>query len=694
MIRAPQPASMETYGMMSFEGEVMRDYLDRSSYNEIRQALDERQPLTTPQIEAFAKAALQWAYDRDCTHVAHVFQPLTGGVAEKHDVLFEMQRGGSIQPFFSGKRLLSSETDGSSFPVLGARTTHEARGNCIWDPRSAVTVSKHGDATTLRVPAIFYSWNGHALDYKTPLLRSEDALGQALLGCLKEIGETEHTRVHVFSGLEQEFFLVDRHVYDRRPDLQQTGRTLLGRSAARGQDHADHYFRVMSPRAQQCIHDAEKELWQLGVPNSTRHREVAPGQFEMAAYYQEANQSNDNNLLMMQVIRDVAARHGLVALFHEKPFAHLNGSGKHNNWSFGTNVDGTMLSPSSKYFMLALAAFVKGVHTHNDVVRASVAGASNDHRIGSHEAPPGIMSIYLGGAATDMVQNAMHGKEAVSSHKKEPQAFGVSYLPEFIRQATDRNRTSPISFCDNRFELRALGSSHNSAWSTTVLNTVTAEAFNSLTESIRQAKAKGVENPMEEVIAQTFREHQDILFDGDGYSQEWHEEARRRGLFEAVDTPTALSVLEKEKTQKLFTSCNVLSAEELSTRSQVFNSNYVLDVRVEVRCMVDMLCQQVVPETLRYLNSFKGAQGDLQELETDIQLQLAGVLKGVKALREADKKASQLFDEGRFAEAAHEIRASGVSAMEEARACADQLEALVDSTEWSLPSYREMHSIV
>jgi len=294
-----------------------------------------------------------------------------------------------------------------------------------------------------------------------------------------------------------------------------------------------------------------------------------------------------------------------------------------------------------------------------------------------------------------MGQNAIRGEEAVaSSHQKEKQAFGVSYLPEFVRQATDRNRTSPISFCDNRFELRALGSSANSAWSTTVLNTVTADSFKHLTEAIRQAKAEGVKNPMQEVIARTLREHQDILFDGDGYSKEWHEEARRRGLFEAADTPSALRVLEFEKTQKLFSSCQVLSPEELTTRTQVFNSNYFLDVRVELRCLVDMLCQQVIPETLRYLNSFKGSQGELQELETDIQLQLAGVLKGVKALREADKKTSQLFDDSQFTEAARVIRASGVPLMEEVRTYADQLEALVDGKEWSLPSYRELHTVV
>eukprot|EP00339_Tiarina_fusa_P022254 CAMPEP_0117049664 /NCGR_PEP_ID=MMETSP0472-20121206/34291_1 /TAXON_ID=693140 ORGANISM="Tiarina fusus, Strain LIS" /NCGR_SAMPLE_ID=MMETSP0472 /ASSEMBLY_ACC=CAM_ASM_000603 /LENGTH=670 /DNA_ID=CAMNT_0004763153 /DNA_START=66 /DNA_END=2074 /DNA_ORIENTATION=+ len=666
----------------------MKDYFDKATYEEIIDALDEKKQFSKETMEKFAEGALKWATQHNCTHLTHVFQPLSGSMGEKHDIMFTIDSEGTISSSMDASRLLSGEPDASSFPNGGTRPTHAARGNNIWDPRSYLTIAKLGNAVTMRIPSIFVGWNGLALDFKTPLLRSEVALERETLKVLHLLGKTEHTRVESHCGLEQEFFLIDEDFYNKRPDLMITGRTLFGSNPSRGQDHSDRYFGWQSTRAQDCIFEMEQEFWKLGIPNSTRHREVAPGQYEMAPMFQRANQSNDNNLIMMQVMTEVAKRHKLVCLFHEKPFANLNGSGKHNNWSFGTNEVGTFFSPKSEFFMLAVAAFVRGVHIHGDLLRSSVATSGNDHRLGGHEAPPGIMSIYCGGDITDMIQRAMKGEDySYRGDSRVEQNFGVPYLPSFTRQACDRNRTSPIAFCGNRFEFRAVGSSVNTAWSTTILNTITAESMKVICEDLEKAISAGVENPLATVIANTLKEHQDVLYEGNGYSEEWIKEAERRKLPNTANTPAALECLSLARVEDLFVNSNVLTKEELDARREVFYSNFCLDVTVELRCFINLCYKLIVPAAYRQLELMKNCGAGLTTQEEAVKKLIQEFHAGLNELKELDTKVSAESD---CTKLANFIQSEVRPAMEKVRIIADILEAQVDKNFWQCPTYHEM----
>jgi len=618
-----------------------------------------------------------------CTHITHVFQPLSGIFGEKHDIMFKISADGDAAPHLKGSTLMSGEPDGSSFPNGGVRPTHAARGNTLWDPRSLLTIGNLGKASTLRVPSIFVAWTGVSLDFKTPLLRSENALAKATLNALKASGDNTHTRVESHCGLEQEFFLIDEPLFRERPDLVQTGRTLIGLEPPRGQDHSDRYFGFQATRVQDCLFDIEQELWRLGIPNSTRHREVAPGQYEMAPLFQNANQANDNNLLMMEIMKEIAKKHGLVALFHEKPFARLNGSGKHNNWSFGTDKDRTFFSPKSPNFLLAVAAFVRGVHLHGDILRSAVATSGNDHRLGGHEAPPGIMSMYVGDDIEDMIQRAINGEEVTYEDGSQLQEFGIGYLPSFKRQACDRNRTSPIAFCGNRFEFRAVGSSVNTAWSTTVLNAITAESMQYLADEIEKAVAAG-EKPFS-VISKTLREHQCVIFNGDGYSAEWPVEAERRGLLNIPNTASALPALSTERAQNLFQSQNILTNEELEVRRNVFYDNFNLDLQVELRCMIQLCKGNVLPAVYRH-------QSKMGEYASEASMKKLTALshklrEQVTTLSDLETQAEGIQDNVALAEF---MQNSVRPELEAVRTTCDDLESLVDASCWQLPTYHQM----
>lgn len=499
------------------------------------------------------------------------------------------------------------------------------------------------------------------------------------------IGDTAHKTITTNCGLEQEYFFIDEKLYFKRPDIMNTGRTLLGSDASRGQDHSDRYFGWQANRIQNCIYEMEQEFWKVGIPNSTRHREVAPGQYEMAPMFQNANQSNDNNQLMMSIMKEVALKHGLRVLLHEKPFANVNGSGKHDNWSFGSNVEGTFFVPKSKYFLLATAAFVRGVHLYGDLLRSTVATSGNDHRLGGHEAPPGIISIYTGEAAYDMIQRSIRGEDASFRGSKNDQTFGVDYLPKFERQPNDRNRTSPIAFCGNRFEFRAVGSSVNTAWPTTVLNTITADSMNYIASEIEKAKAAGNENPLDSVISAVLKEHECVIFNGNGYSEEWLVEAEKRGLKNIPHTAAALKVLKEDSIRELFNRTSVLSAEELEIRRNVFYSNFALDIGVELKCLINMIDQLVLPAAFKHLKLISDAG-----VETGRAAIVANVNKlseAVENLRALNEKLSGMecdVEKTEFLQA--EVR----PAMDAARTPADALELQVDQALWPLPSYHEM----
>merc|ERR1712137_692443 len=606
------PGGLDHFGELCFNRNAMRKYFPNDAEKYIN-AIESKAHWTPELLEGFSDGVHKWAADNGCTHVTHVFQPLSGVLGEKHDIMFKVDENGGVKTSLKSSNILSSEPDASSFPNGGLRPTHQARGNCIWDPQSYMTIGKMGDACTLRIPAIFVSWTGHALDYKTPLLRSEQALQNATLKCFDAIGEKGNTRVDSHCGLEQEFFLVEEEFYNNRPDLLITGRTLIGRDASRGQDHSDRYFGFQSTRMQDCIFEMEQEFWKLGIPNSTRHREVAPGQYEMAPSFERANQANDNNLIMMQVMREVAKRHGLTVLLHEKPFANLNGSGKHNNWSFGTNKYTSFFKPENPWFNLATAAFVRGIHLHGDLLRASVA------------------------------------------------------------------------FCGNRFEFRAVGSSVNTAWSTTCLNTIQAESMEYLAKRIAEEKAGGASDPVAKVVAEVLNQHKDIIFNGDGYSDAWVTEAASRGLPNAKDSVDALARFNTDKNRKLFSSLNVLSEAELNARSEVFYDNFYLDVVVELRCLVELCNTYVLPSAYKQYSIMRDCPGAGDRTKELVSL-INNMNAAINECNILDDKLDNLDNVSQAQLIKKEVRPK----MNQLRELSDTIEGIVANNLWTLPTYHSM----
>ena len=604
-------------------------------------------------------------------------------MGEKHDVFLS----DVYKKPFNAKQLLSSESDASSFPNGGLRTTSKAKGNCVWDPQSLLTIVKTGESSYLRIPSVFIGWSGEALDYKTPLLRSEEALNSAMLRVTQLLGDKKVDRVNAYAGLEQEFFLINREDFDSRPDLVSCGRTLVGAEPRRGQRLSDNYYGSHSTKVQDTIYAMEQDFWRLAIPSQTRHSEVAPSQYEIAPRFQLSNQANDNNMLMMYLMKEIAKENQFVCLFDEKPFANLNGSGKHTNWSFGANnASDCFFSPSSPYFMLATAAFVRAIHLNAGLLRASTASASNDHRLGGFEAPPGIISVNVTEEIQELINRCIAGEDYSFKESTNTHNHGVSYLPSVVRDGGDRNRTSPISFCGNRFEVRATGSSANAGWPITILNTITADSLNYIADKLEEAPV--TKQSIQKILANVFSEHKDIIFNGNNYTKDWIKEAQKRGLPNAADTPSALAFLETEQTRSLFSRTRVLSESELSARHSIFLEKFNLDVQVEINVLIDMVNQFILPSCFEYLVFLKSVPDlEIAQLET-IKTNLTGLQKSLEQLTKISNKLQGLDDK----DAATLITKKARPAMNDVRKFVDTLELVVAQKFWPFPSYQDLLS--
>jgi glutamine synthetase len=698
------PAS-ELFGTLTFAGEVMRKHLPDEVYRKLRQTMERGLPLDPAIASAVATAMKKWALEQGATHYTHWFQPLTGSTAEKHDAFLSPNSEGSAIESFSGDQLTQGEPDASSFPSGGIRETFEARGYTAWDASSPAFIFKTGDTPTLCIPTAFVSWTGEALDKKTPLLRSLQALSEQALRILRIFGtDAGVSQIITTLGCEQEYFLIDRKFYDRREDLRLCGRTLIGAPAPKGHQLDDHYFGAIPERVMAFMSEVERRLYELGVPLKTRHNEVAPNQFEFAPVYENANVATDHQMLTMQILRSVAEHHGFVCLLHEKPFAGINGSGKHNNWSMATDTGLNLLDPheeahTNMQFLVFLMAVIRAVDLHADLLRASIANAGNDHRLGANEAPPAVISVYLGEMLSDILDQLERG-EPNSTRKGGALHLGARTLPQIPRHGGDRNRTSPFAFTGNKFEFRGVGSSASIAWPNTVLNTIVAESLDYLaTELERRAGKKP--NParlrvaVKALLKSLVKKHRRVVFDGDNYSPGWHQEAKRRRLPSLPSAADTLPVLKTRAAQALFEKYGVLSRRELEARVEVMLEQYSTVVAIEARTLVSMLKREVLPAALRFQAELgQAAEATLDAgvkcPDTKAQLQqvvdlIADLRKAIQAVEAAET--GQLGD--RVRQARH-VRDKLLPAMAQARALSDTLEQLIPDDLWPLPRYSEM----
>lgn len=696
----------DIFGENCFNSRAQKRYLAPKLAKEVERRIANHLPLTAEQAESFAAGLLRWAVERGATHYTHWFHPLTGGSAQKHDS-FVTKHEDHVITAFTGKTLSIGEPDASSFPSGGLRETHAARGYTVWDPSSPCFLIQHGDTATLYIPTVFFSWKGHAQDEKTPLLASNEALNREGLRLLHAAGEAGHTSLHSDAGVEQEFFLIDRDYALKRPDILQTGRTLIGTAPPKGQSLDDHYFGDLTARTMLLINDAEIEMWRLGIAQTTRHKEVAPGQYEIAPVFVPTSVASDNNVLVMETLRRVAHEHGMEVLFHEKPFAGLNGSGKHNNWSVGTNLIPSLFQPgavpqANKTFMLFIAAVVRAVDKHQDLIRISVASASNDHRLGANEAPPAIISIYLGDDIADAVDKFMAGDMTPPSERGTDK-LGFSCLPTFEKDATDRNRTSPFAFTGNKFEFRAVGSQQTPHRSCYILNTILAEACSEMADEI-ESRAGGktgdeLDAVVNEVIREQFSTHERIVFNGDSYSEEWHREAEfDRGLLNLRTTPQALAQLDTPKNRDLFDKMGVFSPEVLTARSNIWHEEYITKLVTEGNAFAHIVDTRVLPAAIatqdRLASAISNAKaaggrvgaGQMERLNTLNDLIDAATAGSTEVSRLAEEVEEQ---DGLQAQATFACDVL-LAKMTEVREAVDKLEELCESGTWSLPSYHEM----
>jgi len=684
----------EFYGENVFSIKTMRNYLSEHAYESLLATICEGRSLDPGIADETADAMKTWALSRGATHFTHWFQPLTGTTAEKHDSFIVPDRQGGVILQFSGKELIKGEPDASSFPSGGLRATFEARGYTAWDPTSPAFIKEGANGATLCIPTAFVGYHGEALDRKTPLLRSIEALSKQVCRLAGLFGiDSDGRRAFAELGAEQEYFLVDKKVFGRRLDLLQTGRTLFGRRPAKHQQMNDHYFGAIKSRVLAFMEALDKELWRLGIPARTRHNEVCPAQFEVAPVFEELNLAVDHNMLMMQVMREVADQHEFVCLLHEKPFAGVNGSGKHNNWNIVGPDGKNWLRPGENphedaKFLTMICVLMKAVDSYPELLRASVATAGNDHRLGAHEAPPAILSIFLGEELTRIIEQLEHGGGAAA----KPGAtlhVGVSSLPPLPQDITDRNRTSPFAFTGNKFEFRAIGSSQSCAGPNTVLNTIVAEALDGVCTELEAALAQGknFNDALAGVLQGLVREHKRILFDGDNYTQEWRELAARRGLPSIRTTPEALAVYEQERIGALFEKHAVLSGRELKSRLEVYRQEYEGLVCIEAGCAVTIARTMILPAVLAYEEQVARTIRDVQAVGRDCALDGARAL-----LRQLCAEAEKAADTATRLES---TLADGYSdtlpaLMLELREAVDMLEGLVPHAAWPLPSYAEM----
>jgi glutamine synthetase len=683
----PEPAA---FGGNVFSTAVQREWLDADVFTLLQATIDRGETLDPALANAVARAMKEWALTKGATHYSHWFQPLTGATAEKHDSFFNPDGDGGALAEFSGAELVQGEPDASSFPNGGIRATFEARGYTAWDPTSPAFVLESADGAVLCIPTAFASWTGDALDQKIPLLRSMDALSLAATKALAVLGD-DVARVTATVGLEQEYFLVDAEYAHARPDLLLTGRTLFGAEPPRGQQLDDHYFGSIPERVLACMLEAERKLAALGVPVKTRHNEVAPGQYEIAPQFENANVALDHQQLTMQVLRTTARRFGLVALLHEKPFAGVNGSGKHNNWSLSTDAGQNLLSPGATphenlRFLFFCSAVIKAVDTHQGLLRASAAAAGQDHRLGANEAPPAIISMYLGGELEAIFESIARGERG-SGGPSERLGLGTPVLPRLSKHNADRNRTSPMAFTGNKFEFRALGASQSASLSTTILNTIIADAITALRRAVQARTAAGeeLEAAIRAVVADTYRTHGRIVFDGDGYSAAWELEAERRGLANLRTTPDALPELIGDATVRVFAEHSVLSARELEARYEVLLEQYSEQLAIEARTAARMARTLLLPAALRGRERIVAAGGPLEApLLAELDPPLGELHRALRALEATlDAPAHGL-------EGACRLRDTVPARLADLRGAADTLEGLVAASEWPLPSYVEL----
>ena len=683
----------ELFGSLVFNEGTMKERLSSASYSAWKKCVTEGTPLDLSTANEIAEAMKQWAVEKGATHFTHWFQPMTGVTAEKHDSFIAPVGGGKIMMEFSGKELIRGEPDASSFPSGGLRATFEARGYTAWDPTSFAFI-KEG---SLCIPTVFCSYSGEALDKKTPLLRSMDEVSRQAVRILRLFGDTETKRVTAQVGPEQEYFLIDKALYEKREDLRMCGRTLFGAKPPRGQELEDHYFGAIRPRVAAYMKDLDETLWALGVLSKTKHNEVAPAQHEMAPVFSDANSACDQNQLAMEMMKKVADRHGLVCLLHEKPFAGVNGSGKHDNWSLSTDTGKNLFKPGSTprqnaQFLLFLAAFIKGVDDYQEFLRATVAFPGNDHRLGAQEAPPAVLSIFLGDELSAVVDSIINNTDFQSTGKRTLK-IGVDSLPAIPQDNTDRNRTSPMAFTGNKFEFRMLGSSQSISGPNITLNTIMAEELEQFADELEASR--DFQADLEKLIRRVFTEHQRIIFNGNGYDEAWLKEAGKRGLSNLTSTADALPMYTAPKNVDLFVKHGIYTKEEIEARAEIHIENYSTVICIEARTMTDMIRRQILPAVSVFAGDLCSRAGTKKDLGACCQYEVSTACQ-IGSLTDALMAASDKLEMDLSAipaDAAEAMRYSHdvlIPDMDTARRAADQLETLTSSDRWPFPTYSDL----
>ena len=691
----------EIYGSLVFNDKIMREKLPKDMYKALKKTIENGTHLELDVANSVAVAMKEWALEHGATHYTHWFQPMTNFTAEKHDSFISPTVDGQVIMDFSGKELVKGEPDASSFPSGGLRATFEARGYTAWDPTSPAFIKDR----TLYIPTAFCSYSGEALDKKTPLLRSMDTLNKEAVKILRLLGNTEVKHINTTVGPEQEYFLVDKDLYNKRKDLIFCGRTLVGAPAPKGQEMEDHYFGTLKPRVAAYMHDLDEELWKLGIPAKTKHNEVAPAQHELAPVFDTTNVAVDHNQLTMEIMKKVAAKHNMVCLLHEKPFEGINGSGKHNNWSMSTDTGVNLLDPGktpaeNTQFLVFLVAVIKAVDDYADLLRISVASAGNDHRLGANEAPPAVVSIFLGDELTEVLK-AIENDEFFTGHGAVQMDIGAKVLPHFVKDNTDRNRTSPFAFTGNKFEFRMLGSSSSVANPNIILNTAVAEVLHQFYEELKDVPAENMDTAVHELLKKTIIDHKRVIFNGNGYTDEWIEEAETRGLYNLVSTPDALPHLIDEKNEKLLTSHHIFTDAELHSRYEIKLDNYVKTLHIEAGTLAEIIQKDLLPSITTYMEKIAQTATLKKSVVPDISVSAeASLLTQLTELSEAMTKdletlkkdtAMAEYEAGKdLLKSAKLYQSVVLSDMEKVRASADAAEVLIPDSILPYPTYGKL----
>ena len=691
----------EIYGSLVFNDKIMREKLPKDMYKALKKTIENGTHLELDVANSVAVAMKEWALEHGATHYTHWFQPMTNFTAEKHDSFISPTVDGQVIMDFSGKELVKGEPDASSFPSGGLRATFEARGYTAWDPTSPAFIKDR----TLYIPTAFCSYSGEALDKKTPLLRSMDTLNKEAVKILHLLGNTEVKHINTTVGPEQEYFLVDKDLYNKRKDLIFCGRTLVGAPAPKGQEMEDHYFGTLRPRVAAYMHDLDEELWKLGIPAKTKHNEVAPAQHELAPVFDTTNVAVDHNQLTMEIMKKVAAKHNMVCLLHEKPFEGINGSGKHNNWSMSTDTGVNLLDPGktpaeNTQFLVFLVAVIKAVDDYADLLRISVASAGNDHRLGANEAPPAVVSIFLGDELTEVLK-AIENDEFFAGHGAVQMDIGAKVLPHFVKDNTDRNRTSPFAFTGNKFEFRMLGSSSSVANPNIILNTAVAEVLHQFYEELKDVPAENMDTAVHDLLKKTIIDHKRVIFNGNGYTDEWIEEAEKRGLYNLVSTPDALPHLIDEKNEKLLTSHHIFTDAELHSRYEIKLDNYVKTLHIEAGTLAEIIQKDLLPSITTYMEKIAQTAALKKSVVPDISVSAeASLLTQLTELSETMTKdletlkkdtAMAEYETGKdLLKSAKLYQSVVLSDMEKVRASADAAEVLIPDSILPYPTYGKL----